>query len=305
MNRYRTTSTHVRIRAGALALLALLACRAGAAEPDTVPLHFINSLPFVGVRVGAVGSDMLFDSGGPLSISIPPSAAAASGAVTLLAEQAKFRDIQGEVHEVPMVVAKDIVIGRTPLPPVRGRIHVQWGGAPEGPDAPLTRARQAGAVGLGVFGDRPVMLDYAHGTMTLYAPGEGPQPGDAGWQTLRLEFGRIGPSVVLDVAGKPLRFVLDTGSPVTLVKPDSLPTKDGAGDCAPCLLSNVRDDSGHPIDALRVHTVALGDVPFDGLLGAPFFSDRRVVFDVAAHRLLISAEGKSGQRPYISTHTMP
>lgn len=292
MNRYRTIVTHLRIRTGALAVLALLACPAGAAEPDTVPLHFIGGLPFVGVRVGTVQSDMLFDSGGPLSISLPERAAAASGTVTLLDDKAKFRDILGKVHEVPTLVAKDIVIGRTSLPPVRGRIHVQWGGAPEGPDAPLTRAREAGAVGLGVFGDRPVLLDYARGTMTIFAPGAGPQPGDAGWQALRLDFGKIGPTVMLDVAGKSLKFVLDTGSPVTLVKPDSLP----AG-CDPCLLPDVRDDSGHPLGTLPVRAAALGAVPFDGLLGAPFFSSRRVVFDVAAHRLLVSAPAEAAHNP--------
>lgn len=294
----------IRIRAGLLALLALLAARAGAAAPDAVPLHFIGGLPFVFVRVGAVQADMMFDSGGPLGISIPEPAVAASGSVTLLPEKARFSDIQGKVYEVPRLVARDVVVGHTRLPPVDGRVHVQWGGAPEGAADPLTRAREAGALGLAAFGDRPVLLDYAQRTMTVYPPGAGPRPDAPGWHALRLAFGKEGPYVMLRVGGKPLKFVLDTGSPITLVNTGSLPAAASgrcaaaAGDCDPAALADVRDEGGQPLGALRAQPAALGGAPFDGLLGAGFFADRRVVFDVAAHRLLIAAaNGKQADRP--------
>lgn len=286
-----------------LAMLASLAYPTGAAEQDSIPLHFINGLPFVAVTVGTVHSEMMLDSGGSLGVSIPESTVLGSGSVTVISEKAKFSDIRGKVYEVPMLVAKDVVVGHTLLPPVKGRIHVQWGGTPEGPEAALTRAREAGAIGLAAFGDRPVMFDYAHGTMTIYAPGKGPQPGDANWQTLHLVFGKEGPYVMLSVAGKPLKFVLDTGSPYTLIKPDSLPavvsgrcaTEVAANDCDPGLLSDVRDDSGHQLGILHAQPVALGGAPFDGLLGAPFFSYRRVVFDLAKHRLLITAQDEAAK----------
>ena len=272
----------------------------GAVEQDNIPVHFINGLPFVAVTVGTVHTEMMFDSGGSLGISVPESTVAGSGSVTLLPEKAKFSDIRGKVYEVPMLVAKDVVVGRTLLPPVKGRIHVQWGGAPEGPEAALTHAREAGAIGLAAFGDFPVMFDYAHGTMTIYAPGKGPQPSDASWQTLHLEFGKEGPYVMLSVAGKPLKFVLDTGAPYTLIKPDSLPAVASgrcatgtANECDPRFLSDVRDDSGHQLGMLRAQPAALAGAPFDGLLGAPFFSYRRVVFDLAAHRLLITAQDEA------------
>jgi hypothetical protein len=283
------------------ALLALLVLPARAAQPDTVPLHFIGGLPFVAVTVGAVRSELLFDSGGRLGISLPESTAAGAGTVTLLPETATFSDIHGAVYEVPTLVARGVTVGRTPLAPVNGRVHVQWGGAPEGPDAALTRARAAGATGLAAFGDRPLMFDYPHGTMTLYDARRGPRPDAAGWQALRLEFGKEGPYVMLGVAGKPLKFVLDTGAPVVLVKAASLPA-DGAcaaggpdQACDPTLLADVRDATGRPLGALHAQRAALGNAPFDGLLGAPFFAHRRVVFDVAAHRLLMTREDEGAQ----------
>ena len=246
-----------------LAPLAFLAAQAGAAEQDNIPIHFIDDLPFVELTVGAVRTEMMFDSGGPLSISIPKSTVVTSGSVTLLPETAKFRDVQGKVFEVPMLMAKDIVIGHTILPPVKGRIHVQWGGTPEGADAALTHARESGAFGLAAFGDRPVMLDYAHATMTVYAPGEGPQPDDAGWHALPLEFGKEGPYVMLIVACKPLKFGLDTGTPFTLVKTDSLPSAmNGRCDlgasgknCTNDSLTDVRDGSGYKLGERDAHPV--------------------------------------------------
>lgn len=286
-----------------LATLAALVCTASAAEQDNIPLHFINGLPFVPVTVGTVHTEMMFDSGGPLGISIPESTVAGSGSVTVLPEKQKFRDIHGQFYEVPMLVAKDVVIGHTHLPPVQGRMHVQWGGAPEGAEAELTHARQAGAFGLAAFGDHPVMLDYARAMMTVYPPGKGPQPSDTGWQALHLGFGKEGPYVMLSVAGNPLKFVLDTGTPYTLIKADSLSkvaggrcTTDAAtSDCDSGALTDVRDEHGHQLGTLHVQPVALGEAPFDGLLGASFFSDHRVVFDLAAHRLLIIATDKAAK----------
>ncbi|WP_156895727.1 hypothetical protein [Massilia putida] len=295
--------TNVLTRLGLLATLTLLAFPTGAAEQDNIPIHFINGLPFFAVNIGTVRTEMMFDSGGPLGISVPESTIARSGSVTLLPETAKFRDIHGKVYEVPMLMAKDVVIGNTILPPIKGRVHVQWGGTPDDADDALTRARKSGAFGLAAFGERPIMLDYAHATMTIYPAGQGPQPSDAHWHALHLEFGKEGPYVILFVAGKPLKFVLDTGTPSTIVKIETLrsvtsgrcDTGVDAKNCDPDLLTDVRDSSGHQLGALHAHPVSLGGAPFDGLLGASFFSGRRVVFDVVAHRLLIAAQDEAAR----------
>jgi hypothetical protein len=194
-------------------------------------------------------------------------------------------------------VAKQVVVGNTNLDSVQGRIHVQWGGAPEGPDAELTKARQAGAIGLGAFGDRPVMVDYHLSKLTIYTPGEGPRAGQQGWTVLHLDYGKEGPSVSLNVNGAPLKFVLDTGAPINLVNGESLiaggakfqcPTNASDSDCDPRDLGEVRDESGHTVGKLSAERVKLNGAPFDGLLGAPFFRSYRVLFNFPAHLLLVS-----------------
>lgn len=269
---------------------------AAADAADLVPITLINDIPFTTVKVGHASARLMIDSGGSLGISMPETMAKTSGSVTLLDSTSKFRDLHGQVYEVRNLVAKEVVIGATRLDPVEGRVHVQWGGAPEGPDAELTKARQAGAIGLAAFGNRPVMFDYRLGNLAIYAPGEDPWAGRQGWQTLRLGYGKEGPSVVFVVNGKPLKFVLDTGTPVNLVNAENLAVASiacrkpasGKPDCDPRSLGNVRDSDGHSLGELKAERVKLGGAPFDGLLGAPFFHEHRVLFDLPGHRLLIS-----------------
>lgn len=288
-----------------LALLAggAIAQSAPSAAPDIVPLRFVDGLPFVQVAVGAARGEMMFDSGGGFGISLPSATIDAAGSVTMLDETSRFSDLLGQVHEVQKLVARRVTVGRTALEPVRGRVHVNWGGAPEGPDAQLTRARNGGAIDLLAFGERALMVDYARRTLTLYAPGRYPladrDARAAGWQVLRLEHGKIGPYVTLRLGGKPLKLVLDTGAPLNFVNPGSLAGTPGRCDDAsgvpdPCVLPDVRADDGAALGAMRARRMALDGAPFDGLLGAPFFAARRVLFDPAAQRLLIAPAEPTG-----------
>ena len=269
------------------------------AAPDVAALTFINGLPFVDVKVGATTARMMIDSGGALGISLPQATVRASGSVTLLGSTTRFSDLHGKVFEVQNLLARQVVIGSTQLKPVEGRIHTQWGGAPEGPEAELTKARQAGAIGLAAFGGRPLMFDYALGRLVIYASGEGPQAGHAGWHALRLEYGKEGPNITLRVNGKPLKFVLDTGASVNLVNTDVVTERTtaaqcrdgnaGSAACDPRTLSDVKDLTGRSLAPFQAERAKLNGAPFDGILGAPFFHQHRVLIDLAAHRLLIAA----------------
>jgi len=279
-------------------LLAGCMLHSMATAADVVPLTFINSLPFATVKIGATASQLMIDSGGSLGISIPEQTIKDAGSVQLLEQTTKFRDLGGQVYEVQKLVARRVTVGKTELGPVEGRVHVQWGGAPEGQNAALTKARQAGAIDLAAFGKRPVMFDYRLGSLSVFEPGEGPQAGRQGWQDLRLESGRIGPNITLIVNGKPLRFVLDTGAQINLVNAKSLAAVAAGPACQaapagsqPCdrgELGTVQDGNGRSLGKLTAQRIDLHGAPFDGILGAPFFQSHKVLFDLAGSRLLIA-----------------
>jgi len=288
----------VNTRFSVFLLGALLHLQAAAA-PDVVALTISDGLPVATVKIGAATTRLIIASGDAPGISIPQTIVRASGSVTLLDTKTSFRDIHGIAYELQHLVANRVVIGSTPLEPIQGRLQAEWRAVPEGFDAGPTKARPTGTIGLAAFGERSLMFDYAQAQLSIYAPGEGPKAGDQGWQALRLGYDQEGPSVRLRVNGKTLRFVLDTGATINLVDADAVslsdvpcpPAEAARFACGPDVLRDVRDESGRPVEAFRAERMSFKGVPFDGILGAPFFQRHRILIDLTGRRLLIAPSG--------------
>lgn len=261
-------------------ILAAMVCQQAAAAPDLVPLELINGIPFMSVTVGAASSRMMFDSGGKLGISLPASTIEQSGSVKVLEEKKKFRDLQGRAYETPRLIAERVVIGSTMLAPVQGQVHMQWGGAPEGPEAELTKARAGGAIGLDALANFPLMFDYKQRTLSILDASQVVELRQPKWHALDLKYGGEGPLVTMQVEGKQLKFVLDTGAQVNIIR-------FGAA-CDTNQACELRDMSGTLNLSMRIHRIKLDGAPFDGILGAPFFRSHRVVFDVKGGKLYVS-----------------
>ncbi|WP_156410021.1 hypothetical protein [Duganella sp. Root198D2] len=261
-------------------LLAAVISQHAASAADAVPLEFINGIPFLNVSVGATSSRMMFDSGGRLGISVPAETITKSGSVQVLEEKKKFKDLQGNAYETPRVIAGKVVIGSTMLAPVQGQVHMQWGGAPEGPEAELTKARAGGAIGLEAFANFPLMFDYKQRTLSILDASGVIELRQPKWRALDLKYGNEGPVVTLQVEGKQLKFVLDTGAQVNVIR-------FGAA-CDTNQACELRDMSGALNLSMRIHRIKLDGAPFDGVLGAPFFRSHRVVFDVKGGKLYVS-----------------
>lgn len=263
-------------------LLTAVVQAAPAAAADVVPLNFIHGLPFVDVTIGAARERMMFDSGGKLGLSLALTTAARSGSVKLLKTKYTFQDLQGQTFEVPELVAHRVRVGETQLGKVNGHVHVKWGGgADTGPEAVLTRARETGAIGLEAFTSHPLLFDYQRSTMTIFESGQAPKLS----QSLPLSYGDEGPYVIVKAGGKTLKLVLDTGTPVNLLDNKAL---DCGAKCAGPRLANLRDVNGKALLPQDAESADLGGVPFDGILGAPFFRSYRVLFDLKSKQLHLS-----------------
>lgn len=263
---------------------------------DTSTLSFVNNIPFINVSIGSVETRMMIDSGGALLISIPESTVVKSKSVDLLPGKNRFRDIAGKEYQVQKLLARNVIVGSTRLEPVEGQIHVQWGGAPEGPDAPLTIARQLGALGIGAFGDRKILLDYQKRIISIYEAGESLEFGPNHWIELPMEYGKIGPNITLKLGESQVKFILDTGAQVNLVngakfKKDAQcsPNSGNAASCDEKRVGMLQGTEGVLLGELSAERVDLSGAPFDGILGAPFFQKYRVVFDISGKRLYIAA----------------
>lgn len=248
---------------------------------DTIPLEFVSGIPFVQVTVGAAPPErMMFDSGGMIGISLPQSTIARAGSVKVLDEKHRFSDLQGQVHEVPKLVAQDIVLGKTRLPTVNGQVDTHWGG--ENNDVKLAEALQGGVIGLEPFVSSPLMFDYKRRTMSIYAAGQDSNADWKKWRSLPLGYGEEGPYVMLRVAGKLKKFVLDTGAQVNLLDEGKF---NCSKKCPRPRLPNLADAGGNALAKQDAERIDLTGAPFDAILGAPFFRSYRIVFDLAGGRL--------------------
>ncbi|MCE3261915.1 MAG: hypothetical protein K0R43_994 [Pseudoduganella sp.] len=267
-----------------LAFFLAIRCASASAAPDIVPLEFVGGIPFVKVTVGAAPAGrMMFDSGGMIGIAVPQSTIEQSGSVKVLDEKRRFSDLLGQVQEVPMLVARDVVLGATHLPPVSGQINTEWGG--NGADADLDAARKGGVIGLEAFAERPLMFDYRRRTMSIYAAGDAHKQEWKKWRALPLSYGKEGPFVTLRVAGVPKKFVLDTGAQVNLVDSGKFAC---SAECPRPRLPELADAHGKALSVQDAERIDLANAPFDGILGAPFFRSYRVVFDVKGGQLHIA-----------------
>lgn len=287
------------ILAGAFFLAATFNAAAGTEAPTLATLSFVRGIPFVPVTVGAVKTELMFDSGGRLGITLPDDLIKRSGSVRVLEHKSKHGDAAGHVYEVADIVADEVSVAGVPLAkPVAGSVHYSWGlnvssgnaGAPDD----LSRKQANGTIGLQAFENQALLFDYAHQQLGIYPPGQLPDLAAAGWESLDLKYDNEGPSIVLKSAEKPLQFVLDTGGNASLIKPSSINyshrCSHGASESAYCGSKQMKDLKtlgGKRFGQQKFELVEMKGVSFDGILGADFFSRYLVIFDLAHHKLWI------------------
>jgi hypothetical protein len=122
--------------------------------------------------------------------------------------------------------------------------------------------------------------------MTIYAAGQDSSADWKKWRSLPLGYGEEGPFVTLNVAGKPKKFVLDTGAQVNLIDAAKFIC---SRQCPRPRLPVLADAGGKSLAKQDAERIDLTGAPFDGILGAPFFRSYRVVFDLAGGKLHIAA----------------
>ncbi len=281
--------------------LALDAVAAAAAEPEaTAVLHFIRGIPFLSVTIGKAKAELMLDTGGQLGITLDKALAKRAGTVSFLDEKSKHSDAAGNVVEIQNLLAQQVSIGKLKLDSVSGTENYKWGlSVGDGKPADLNAAQKAGAIGLGALAPRPLLIDYRHKKLMFYKAGDTPNLSEAGWISLAMDYGKLGPLVNLQVNGQTLKMVLDTGASASIVSPPSLDPakfvdvckdkKEGSNYCGHKDFADVKTDGGVSLGTLPVELVEIQGPPFDGLLGAYFFDAHLVFMDFANHRVWVKS----------------
>ena len=107
-----------------------------------------------------------------------------------------------------------------------------------------------------------------------------------------LTFINLLPFITVKIGATASPLLIDSGGSLAfrLLATDSACQTAPAGShtCDPGELGTVQDGNGESLGKLTAQRIDLNGAPFDGILGAPFFQSRKVLFDLAGNRLLMS-----------------
>lgn len=292
MVRMKTSRSHVSRFANALfGLLATAAATTGHAQGQRVPVATMDGLPVLTVKLGSLKADFLLDTGGAVAITVPKPLIVPSTGVVELAETMKATDAGGHVQEVHKVRVEAASIGDVQLGSLDGLVNYRWGLNVSGQDDP--EVTKKGIVGLQAFDKRGVLFDLGKGSLTVMGTGEKPQL-DASWASAPFAYDKRGVVVRLEANGAAAEVVLDSAATSSLLKKEA-PVLTGANnvckgkpkDAPVCGATTFRTSSigSGKLSRMEFGVVAMGPLPFDGLLGIDFFTSHSIYLDFAARQM--------------------
>lgn len=274
--------------AGTLFVCASLAACALPAPSDKVqrdeaielPITLRHNLPTLRVSVAGTPLDLFLDLGGHNAISLTAEELAQTN-VQYLSKADRYRNAMGEVFTAQRFVAPNLLIGGVSFGDVEGGeyVHPSIGGPPD----------RNGYIGRGLLSRYLIVLDYPHGRVRLYRPGDDAAfARECGIAQFAVS-NRVGviSSVVYTTYGK-LSVQWDTGATDNFLRPSTI---------GPVASAAKKVDDGSPI--LVVPSVKLGlqdigplafrllefsDPAVDATFGTGLFASRKVCLDFSTGR---------------------
>jgi len=281
------------VRTCAVAALAPLCCAASASNDRiTLPLHLVNGVPVVQLRIHDKDIPFTLDTGASDALYLDADAERAIPEFARTGQRVKSMDIGGTVVEDEEITAHDLVVDGMHFLSVHGRTLTPWGLGHDGPAPPP----RVSVLGLRFFDGKQVLFDVAASKVTVWdaagAAAEGPS-NVAAWRRVEYESAKEGLVVSMDGARAHYRLVLDSASTISLIRRASVAPEDGVPGCdvhfmpgAPCVSVAVKLGAGQP--SLTLYEADLPErFHADGLLGRVFFDDYRVYLDTRQHLLRV------------------
>jgi hypothetical protein len=161
-----------------------------------------------------------------------------------------------------------------------GSVHHTWGldissGGTKEP-IELSQKSQNGAIGLGAFKGRILLLDYHRRQLGIYPPGLPLDFSKSGWTSVGLKYDNEGAQIELALRDKKIRLILDTGANLSLLKPSSVKDrscekeKSAVSYCGTKDVVDLKTSDGHSVKNIKFIMAELREITADGILGATF-----------------------------------
>jgi hypothetical protein len=251
-----------------------------------VPVTMIDGLPVIPVKLGTVKVDFLLDTGGPAAITVPRPLIVPATGVVELADKARTIDASGQVQEIPRVRVASASIGDAPVGSLEGLVNYRWGLSLDGNEDP--EVTKKGIIGIRALDKQRVVFDLGRSKLTFLDAAE--EPALTGWATAPFVYDKRGVVVQFAANGKTADLVLDTAAAGNVLKKEAPvlvgPNNPCKGKPTTIPVCGVTTFRGASIGNAKLHrvqfaVVAMGELPYDGMLGIDFFLSHEVYLDFA------------------------
>lgn len=260
----------------------------GKNEPkyEILEIEITNNLPFIKLQIENQHAKCLLDTGARNQILVlSKDIIAGLTSIKPFSVKEKSMDVSGKEYIAKKYILPQFSIGDISFLQLKLVEDTNWGVGGNSFD-------KDGVVGLELFTDKGIIIDYIKNKLVV-VDGKIPEEYDVyNWHQLTFKVDRNGVSIYTQIDNKATRrFILDTGSNVSLIKPSAVGSNEVIDDCACISPKNVMIGN-LDIGGMLFYTYKFPpEFEPDGILGYNFLANKIIYIDFAKRVTKISLQG--------------
>lgn len=256
---------------------------------EILDIEFINNLPFVNIQVENEKAKVLLDTGARNQVLVlKEDILSKLSTIKLFPTKEKSSDITGKEYIATKYILPNFNIGAVSFFQVRLTQDTNWGLSDDSAENILKT--KDGVIGLELFINKAIIIDYPHKKLTIIYEKYPEEYDIDNWHNLDFKVDRYGLNLYLSIdQNKTKRFILDSGSNISLIKQSSIGTSEVKNDC---LITLMNDNSCNYVESrnLILKHLELANMKFflynfqrdfepDGIIGYDFLEDKVLYID--------------------------
>lgn len=255
---------------------------------EILDIELIENLPFIKIDVENIKVKVLLDTGARnQTLVLKDTILSKLSSIKQYPKKEKSIDITGKEYIATKYILPELKIGSLSYLQVKVTEDTNWG-LSSGNSHAITN--KDGVIGLEMFTDKAIILDYLNKKLVIIDKKYPPEYDIENWNELKFKVDRNGVYIFASIDNaKSSKFIIDTGSNISLIKPNLVDIKEKKDDCG--VMSAIENK-------LCIHFIPdsfnQGDINFgkillylynfkefepDGILGYDFLSDKMLYID--------------------------
>lgn len=252
---------------------------------EIIDLTINNNLPMIQFQIEDKKVELLFDTGARnQSLVLEKNILAKLKTIIEFKRQFKSTDITGKEYIAKKYILPKFAIGNINFSKVEVSEDTNWG-----LKSGNNLFTKDGVIGLELFTDKAIIIDYPNKKLVIINKKYPNEYDIDRWQKLDYKIDRFGLSIYTSIDGDIVkRFILDTGSNISIIKPSSVGKSKVMYDCnaqlspnTSCsyIKSNKLSLKGIDYKGIFFYLYNFKQPIADGILGYDFLADKIIYID--------------------------